>query len=230
MRLAAGHAGVPAQPLALATVPPVGDHLMSPAAPRPPQPQPFRRAALGGGSWDAAGGMRSRTGGAGLPAPAGGSLRIPLLPRWRGRASGRRFAALGEGGEDMAPHEQGRHWAETQLLRDRDGVGGSQLPLHALQGVGGEGPPSSSSPDGTTHPGQPQGSAVEGTRRGGTRLVLLRGGVQVSPWPGAPIPPGVISWSRRCRCPAALRWAGGWAGRPAPSPPGCRWGTRHSGR
>lgn len=44
----------------------------------------------------------------------------------------------GRGDQDMAPHEQGRHWAETQLPSAGDGEGGSQ-PLHILSEARGEG-------------------------------------------------------------------------------------------
>lgn len=74
----------------------------------------------------------------------------------------------GEGGEDAAPGEQGRHWAEgagTQFLSAGDGEGGSQ-PLPRLCGelVGkGENPQHLRREPHAQ--GSPSGSAAKGTRR-----------------------------------------------------------------
>lgn len=110
--------------------------------------------------------------------PALRGLSAPL--RTPGCADGpaeRRFAAgtprvcSGEGGEDVAPRERGRRWAEgaeTQFLSAGDGEGGSQTPPPSRELVGkGEHPrhlrmePQAQ--------GSPGGPAAEGTgrRKGG---------------------------------------------------------------
>lgn len=97
--------------------------------------------------------------------------------------------ARGEVNKDTAPHEQGRHWAETQLLSAGEGreEAGPSIICQKCVGKGEHPHPLQVEPH---TQGSPSGSAVRGTRRRGVGLLphcrrrFRHSHLQVPPLPG----------------------------------------------
>lgn len=175
--------------------------------------------------------MRPRMGSAGLPAPVSGD---PLHPSAQ--------LCIPGCAERSAVWRLGVRRGRMRLLVSRAGSGGAPVPERWRWGGGQASPPLCSAGSWWGRTSTLDISGWSHKPRAALVALLLKEraeerGSLASPCGGSdapitrcPRPLGIISCSPRCRCPAARRGAGGWAAPPAPSPPGCRWGTPRTGR